>query len=70
MSISGPSSTRDRSKPKQHRCKICGKTFDSFDTLNSHKRLDHTESGISQFPAGIDNTSAQIDFITSDNSHS
>ena len=70
MSSSGSSSTRDKSELKQHRCEICGKTFDSLDTLNSHKRLDHSESGISQFPADIDNTSTQLDFITSDNSHS
>ena len=53
MSSSGSSSTRDRSKPKQHRCEICGKTFDSIDTLKSHKRLDHSESEKGQFPAGV-----------------
>ncbi len=38
-------------KPKQHRCNICGMTFDSVETLNSHKRLDHSKS--SQPPAGV-----------------
>jgi uncharacterized Zn-finger protein len=53
MSSSGSSSTGDRNKPKQHRCEICGKGFDSLDTLDSHKRLDHSESGKSQSPAGV-----------------
>jgi hypothetical protein len=53
MSSSGFSSTSNRSKPKQHRCEICRKSFDSLDTLDSHKRLDHSESGKSQFPAGV-----------------
>jgi hypothetical protein len=47
------SSTGDRSKSKQHRCEMCGKSFDSLDTLNSRKRLDHSESGKSQSPAGV-----------------
>ena len=53
MSSSGSSSTGDSIKPKQHRCDICGKIFDSLDTLDSHKRLDHSESGKSQYPAGV-----------------
>jgi hypothetical protein len=47
------SSTGDRNRPKQHRCEICGKSFDSLDTLDSHKRLDHSESGKGQSPAGV-----------------
>ena len=48
------SSSSSTSRPtKQYRCDICGKTFDSPDTLNSHKRLDHSESGRSQSPAGV-----------------
>jgi hypothetical protein len=52
---SAPSSsgTGTGSKPKQHRCEICGKSFDSIEILNSHKRLDHDESGKSQSPAGV-----------------
>ena len=51
---SAPSpSTGIGSKPKQHRCEICCKSFDDIDTLNSHKRLDHDESGKSQSPAGV-----------------
>ena len=53
MSSSGSSSTGDRSKPKQHHCELCRKSFDSLDTLNSHKRLEHSESGKSQSPAGV-----------------
>jgi uncharacterized Zn-finger protein len=54
MPIAGSSSAAsDRGKPKQYRCEICGKNFDSSDTLNSHTRLDHSESGKSQSPAGV-----------------
>jgi uncharacterized Zn-finger protein len=53
MASAPSSSTGTGSKPKQHRCEICGKSFDSIDTLNSHKRLDHDESGKSQSPAGV-----------------
>jgi hypothetical protein len=28
-------------------------SFDNMEILNSHKRLDHSESGISQTPAGV-----------------
>jgi hypothetical protein len=53
MSSIASSSRRDKTTPKQHRCEICGKGFDSLDTLDSHKRLDHSESGKSQSPAGV-----------------
>ena len=46
------SSSTDR-PTKRYRYDICSKTFDSPDTLNSHKRLDHSESGRSQSPAGV-----------------
>ena len=41
-----------RSSPKEHRCVICGRTFDSSETLNSHKRMDHSHEG-PQTPAGV-----------------
>jgi hypothetical protein len=41
------------SKRKQYHCEMCSKSFDSIGTLNSHKRLDHGESGRSQSPAGV-----------------
>jgi hypothetical protein len=53
MASAPSSSTGSGSKPKQHHCEICGKSFDSIDILNSHKRLDHNESGKSQSPAGV-----------------
>jgi uncharacterized Zn-finger protein len=53
MTSAPSSSTGVGSKPKQYNCEICGKSFDSVDTLNSHKRLDHSESGRSQSPAGV-----------------
>jgi hypothetical protein len=34
------------------RCSICGRIFDSKETLNSHKRLDHSQESY-QSPAGI-----------------
>ena len=37
---------------KEHRCDICGKIFDSAETLNSHKRMDHGEEG-RHIPAGV-----------------
>ena len=54
MPIGAASSSSTRDRPiKQYRCDICGKTFDSMDILNSHKRLDHDESGTSHIPAGV-----------------
>jgi ribosomal protein L34E len=35
-------SNRSRSSTKEHRCSICGKTFDSIETLNSHKTMEHS----------------------------
>ena len=53
MASTPSSSSGDRNRPKQYRCEICDKSFDSVDTLNSHKRLDHSESGRNQSPAGV-----------------
>jgi hypothetical protein len=48
------------SKPKrsvkEYRCGICGKVFDSAETLNSHKRMDHGQEG-TQPPAGVGSSS-------------
>jgi hypothetical protein len=47
-----PSSTATTtSKPKLHRCNVCGRTFDNVDILNSHLKLEHSES--SHPPAGV-----------------
>ena len=37
-------SNSKRSSPKEYRCSICGRIFDSAETLNSHKRMDHMVS--------------------------
>jgi C2H2-type zinc finger len=55
---SSSSSSSSGTRPRQHRCDICGKSFDSIETLNSHKRLDHgcsSDSGgtAPQPPAGV-----------------
>jgi hypothetical protein len=44
-------SNRRHSPPKEHLCSICGRTFDSIETLNSHKRMEHGQK--SQAPAGV-----------------
>jgi hypothetical protein len=45
-------SRRSPSFPKEYRCSICNKVFDSAETLNSHKRIDHSQEGY-QPPAGV-----------------
>ena len=42
----------DSSSSKEYRCSICGRIFDSIETLDSHKRLDHSQKGYHP-PAGI-----------------
>jgi ribosomal protein L34E len=44
-------SNRRNPPSKEHRCSICGRTFDSIETLNSHKRMEHSQK--SQAPAGV-----------------
>ena len=34
-------------------CYICSKIFDSIETLDSHKRLEHSELGQPKPPAGV-----------------
>jgi hypothetical protein len=46
------SSRRSPSSPREYRCSICGKVFDSAETLDSHKRIDHSQEGY-QPPAGV-----------------
>ena len=48
------SNPKRSSSPKEYRCNLCGRIFDSAETLNSHKRMDHGKEGISQIPAGVD----------------
>ena len=48
------SSTIDRpTKHKQYRCSICGKPFDSAETLDSYQRFEHSESGHFKPVAGV-----------------
>lgn len=49
---SAPSSTRDR-PTKRYRCSICGKSFDSAETFDSHQRFEHSEPGHSKPLAGV-----------------
>ncbi|WP_187147717.1 C2H2-type zinc finger protein [Candidatus Nitrososphaera gargensis] len=37
--------------PRQHRCNLCGRVFDSADLLEAHKRMDHSKN--SSPPAGV-----------------
>jgi hypothetical protein len=30
---------------KEYRCNLCGRIFDSSETLDSHKRMDHGQEG-------------------------
>ena len=48
------SSSSNRSKPvRQFICYMCSKTFDSIETLESHKRFEHSEVGRPQPLAGV-----------------
>ncbi|HZD35383.1 MAG TPA: C2H2-type zinc finger protein [Nitrososphaeraceae archaeon] len=41
-----------RRKPKTTVCNVCGKDFESEETLNTHKKIEHSESTHSP-PAGV-----------------
>ncbi len=43
---------RSASSTKEHCCNLCGRIFDSAETLDSHKRMDHSQEG-TQPPAGV-----------------
>jgi len=47
------SSTGERPSKQQYKCNVCNKSFDSAETLESHKRFEHSESGKSKPPAGV-----------------
>ena len=38
---------------KEYRCNLCGRIFESDETLDSYNRMDHGQEGISQTPAGV-----------------
>ena len=46
------SNPKPTASSKDYRCSICGRVFDSMETLNSHKRMDHSQEGY-QRPAGV-----------------
>ena len=48
----GTASNPKRSSTKEYRCNLRGRIFDSAETLNSHKRMDHSQEG-HQIPAGV-----------------
>jgi Zinc finger, C2H2 type len=52
MAMAAASNAQRSSSLKEYRCSICGKVFDSAETLNSHKRIDHSPEGY-QPPAGV-----------------
>lgn len=37
--------------PKQHRCNLCGRIFDSAELLEAHNRMDHSKNSLP--PAGV-----------------
>jgi hypothetical protein len=54
MPEAAASSSSTRNRPtKQYQCSICGKSFDSAETLDSHQRFEHSESGYSKPLAGV-----------------
>jgi Zinc finger, C2H2 type len=46
----GTASNHKRSSSKEYRCSVCGKVFDSAETLNSHKRMDHGQEVLVRHP--------------------
>jgi predicted nucleic acid-binding Zn ribbon protein len=49
---SAPSSTKDR-PTKRYQCSICGKSFDSAETFDSHQKFEHSEPGHPKPLAGV-----------------
>ena len=48
-----PQSSSSTTKQRSYICYMCSKIFDSIETLDSHKRLEHSELGQSKPPAGV-----------------
>jgi Zinc finger, C2H2 type len=51
LNILMSAATAGSKTPRQHRCSICGRVFDSPDLLEAHKRIDHGTH--SSPPAGV-----------------
>ena len=59
VSVSSSNTTKTKPKPpssstrqRGYMCYMCSKIFDSIETLDSHKRLEHGELGQSKPPVG------------------
>jgi C2H2 type zinc finger protein len=53
MPISASVSSDTAKSTKQYVCNVCGKPFDSAETLSSHQRFEHSEPGHPKRPAGV-----------------
>jgi hypothetical protein len=52
MPVSASVSSNTAKSTKQYVCNVCGKSFDSAETLSS-QRLEHSEPGHSKPAAGV-----------------
>lgn len=46
------SASNPKRSVKEYRCSVCGKVFDSTETLDSYKRMDHGQEN-RRPPAGV-----------------
>jgi hypothetical protein len=53
MPVSASISSNTAKSTKQYVYNVYGKTFDSAETLSSHQRFEHSESGHLKPPAGV-----------------
>jgi hypothetical protein len=53
MPVSASVSLNTAKPTKQYVCNVCGKSFDSAETLSSRHRFEHSEPGHSKPPAGV-----------------
>ena len=53
MPVSASISSNTNKSAKQYVCNVCGKSFDSAETLDSHKRFEHNELEQYKPPAGV-----------------
>jgi uncharacterized Zn-finger protein len=53
MPVSASISSNPNKSTKQYVCKVCSKSFDSAETLDSHQRFEHNETGYPKPIAGV-----------------